>query len=52
MENIDLPKKYSLPMRLMHWLMAILILGMIGAGWYMTGLEKDNQLRGTMYVLH
>ena len=39
-------------LRVLHWLMALLILTMIGVGWYMTGLAKDDALRGTLYGLH
>ena len=34
-------EKYSLSMRLLHWLMAISILGIIGSGWFMAGLDPD-----------
>ncbi|UYM18210.1 cytochrome b [Endozoicomonas euniceicola] len=35
-------EKYPVLMRLMHWLMAITILGMIGSGWFMAGLDPDT----------
>lgn len=31
-------ERYSLPMRLLHWLRAILLLGLVALGWYMTSL--------------
>lgn len=33
--------RYPLSMRVLHWLRAALILGLIGSGWYMTGLPDD-----------
>ena len=44
--------KYSPVMRVLHWLMALLILGLIAAGWFMTGLDKNDTIRGTIYALH
>ncbi|MET4692444.1 cytochrome b [Endozoicomonas lisbonensis] len=35
-------QKYPVLMRFMHWLMAITILGIIGSGWFMTGLDPDT----------
>jgi len=36
----------------MHWLMALLIMGMIGIGWYMAELPRENPLKGTLVGLH
>ncbi|KPF56401.1 MULTISPECIES: cytochrome b [unclassified Novosphingobium] len=33
--------RYPLSMRLLHWLRAILIIGMIWSGWFMTGLPDE-----------
>lgn len=44
--------KYHIAIRIMHWLMAILILGMIGIGWYMADLPKENPLKGELVSLH
>lgn len=44
--------KYHVSMRLMHWTMAVLILGLIAVGWYMTELPKEDAMRGTFYGLH
>ena len=44
--------KYSLVQRVLHWLMAILILGLIAVGWYMEGLERGVPNRGELYGLH
>ena len=44
--------KYTLPMRLMHWLFAVLILSVIGVGWYMVGLDKSVSYKYDLYHLH
>ncbi|KUJ82838.1 cytochrome b [Microbulbifer flavimaris] len=47
------PAKYSLPMRLMHWAMAALILGLIAVGWYMEGLDRSVEAKfAVFYPLH
>ena len=46
------PEKFSVPMRLMHWLMAICILGMIGSGWYMAGLDGEAPNKYDLYPWH
>ncbi len=38
-------QKYSLPLRILHWLIAVTVLTMIAVGWYMTDLPRDNPLR-------
>ena len=48
MEN----QKYSLFMRALHWIMAFIILSLIGLGWYMEGLEDTVSFRGDLYNLH
>ncbi|MRI31393.1 cytochrome B [Endozoicomonas sp. OPT23] len=45
-------EKYSVSMRLMHWLMAICLLGMIGSGWYMTGLDGEAANKYDLYPWH
>ncbi len=45
-------QKYHLTTRVLHWLMALIILGMVGVGFYMTGLEKNNPLRSDLTNLH
>lgn len=35
-------KKYPLPMRLLHWVRAVLILGMIWLGWAIAGMDDKN----------
>lgn len=44
--------KYTLLMRILHWLIALFILGMIAVGWYMTGLAEEDPNRDTIYALH
>lgn len=36
--------KYPLSMRVLHWLRAVLILGLIWAGWLMTGFPQDTPM--------
>ncbi|MCO6181102.1 cytochrome b [Ciceribacter sp. RN22] len=45
--------RYPLPIRGLHWLRALLILGLIGSGWYMTGLpESDVATSSFLYPNH
>lgn len=44
--------KYTIPMRLMHWVFAVLILSIIGVGWYMVGLDKSVSYKYDLYHLH
>jgi len=44
--------KYPIPMRLMHWVFAVLILSIIGVGWYMVGLDKSVSYKYDLYHLH
>lgn len=34
--------KYPLSMRILHWTRALIILGLIWSGWYMTGLPEET----------
>ncbi len=45
-------KKYPVLMRLIHWFMAICILGMIGTGWYMAGLDAEASNKYDLYPWH
>lgn len=46
-------QKYSLSMRLMHWTMALLIIFMLGLGFYMTNfLTRESPNRMEVYDLH
>ena len=49
MSNSD---KYPILMRLMHWIVALIILGMIGVGWYMAGLDKSVSYKYDLYFWH
>ncbi len=45
--------KYTLPARIIHWLMAIIIISLLAIGFYMTNfLDKQSVYRGTIYGLH
>lgn len=46
------PERYPLLMRILHWTMALLILGMIAAGLYMTSLPEEDPSRMQIYGLH
>lgn len=46
-------QKYSLPMRVMHWLIAAMILSLIAVGWYMEGLDRSVEAKfAVFYPLH
>jgi len=45
-------ERYGAVSRLLHWLMALLILAMIGIGAYMTDLDKEDPLRAQLFTLH
>ena len=53
MDNVKpMSDKYSLPMRIMHWLFAVIILGLIALGWYMTRLDNNVSYKYELYNLH
>lgn len=39
-------------MRIIHWLMAVIIIGLLAVGLYMTSLEGTNPLKRDIYNLH
>ena len=43
---------YPLAMRILHWLIALLIIGLLAVGFIMTSLDRDSQWHGTLYHLH
>lgn len=43
-KQIQTLAKYPLPLRILHWIRAILILGLIWAGWTMTGLPENTPM--------
>ena len=49
MQNID---KYPLTMRVMHWVVGFVFLGIIAAGWFMTGLDDDVSYKYDIYYWH
>ncbi|MCM2292502.1 cytochrome b [Allorhizobium sp. BGMRC 0089] len=44
--------RYPLSMRVLHWLRAILILGLIASGWFMTGRAEDDPTATIFYPNH
>ncbi len=46
------PARWSGPLRLMHWAMAVLLLGLVGLGWVMTHLKFDLGTTFTYYQWH
>lgn len=44
--------KYPLLIRILHWVRAVLILGLIACGWYMSGLADDDPTAGILYHNH
>ena len=45
-------ERYNTTLIIIHWIMALLILGMIGLGFYMVGLEKGSAERSYFFALH
>jgi cytochrome b561 len=45
-------ERYVLGSIIFHWLMAILILGLLGLGWYMVGIPRGTPPRGYFFNLH
>lgn len=44
--------KYSLALRIIHWLMAVFIIGMLSAGFYMKSLPASNEIKFSIYAIH
>jgi cytochrome b561 len=44
--------KYRLPAIAMHWLLAVLILFLLGLGWYMVGIPRGTPARAFYFNLH
>ncbi len=44
--------KYSLSLRVVHWVMAALILGLITVGFYMSNIEADAPDKYELYPIH
>ena len=45
-------QKYPVLMRIIHWLMAIGMIGLIASGWYMAGLDKSVSYKYDIYFWH
>ena len=45
-------ERYPLIVRVMHWISALLILGLIGIGWYMAGLDRSVSYKFELYFWH
>ncbi len=46
------PDRYPPMMRRLHWVMALLVIGLLAAGVYMTDLPREAEERATFYSLH
>ena len=44
--------RYSTPLRVIHWLMAIFIIGMLCSGFYMKSLPATNEIKFSIYAIH
>lgn len=44
--------RYDAFARVLHWLMALMIFGLIGLGLYMADLPREAELRPQLYMLH
>lgn len=45
-------EKYGLVARILHWLMAVMIIALFAVGLYMTGLADDDPARRSIYGMH
>lgn len=45
-------EKYNLTMRIIHWTMSIMVIGMIITGWYMQGIDGDDANKYDLYPWH
>lgn len=45
-------KKYHITIRIIHWLMALIILSLFGVGIFMAGLDNSVTYKFTLYDLH
>lgn len=45
-------ERYGMPMVLLHWLLAVFIIGILAVGFIMADLPKDDPLRPTLFFLH
>ncbi|MGL9717954.1 MAG: cytochrome b [Wolbachia sp.] len=45
-------EKYNLGLRIIHWLMAVFIIGMLCSGFYMKSLPVSNEIKFSIYAIH
>jgi len=45
-------EKYSLTLRILHWLMAVALILMIAVGWYMAALPQESDIKYDIYPIH
>lgn len=45
-------QRYDITLRILHWLIAIAILGMIGFGWWLEGLPSNDASKLSLIMLH
>lgn len=52
MKNDGNTEKYPYALRMLHWLMAAILLGLIAVGWYMAELPKEDPSKFMFYGWH
>lgn len=52
MNALDSAMKYPLRMRILHWSMAIIILGLIFVGWLMMSMDENDPALGYLFPYH
>lgn len=45
-------QKYDITIRILHWTLAVALLGMIGFGWWLESLPKDDPSKLSYILLH
>ena len=50
--ELGAPKRYPFSMRALHWLRALLLLGLIALGWCMTALPDTASIKFALYPVH
>lgn len=45
-------QKYHISLRILHWFMAFVVIGLIASGWFMVGLSNDTPYKWDVYGLH
>ncbi len=46
------PETYGSLSKILHWVMALIVIGLLGVGIWMTGLERNDPIRPAVYGLH